>query len=86
MVRKEINDFVGQSEQNASQHKQVAHNDNQHGLYHTEKTSNMVMKARGNSSRGRCSAAGKESGRSSSGQRHSLDWSKHFHQQDTQLY
>eukprot|EP00984_Skeletonema_dohrnii_P017994 scaffold8310_cov78-Skeletonema_dohrnii-CCMP3373.AAC.1 len=64
----------------------VAHNDNQHGLYHTEKTYNMVMKARGNSSRGRCSAAGKESGRSSSGQRHSLDWSKHFHRQDTQLY
>ena len=27
---------------------QVAHNDNQHGLYHTEKTHNMVMKARGN--------------------------------------
>ena len=25
-------------------------------------------------------------GRSSSGQRHSLDWSKHFHRYDTQLY
>ena len=62
---------------------QVAHNDNQHGLYHTEKPYNIVIKAgEGARQQGRR----EESGRSSSGQRHSLDWSKHFHRYDTQLY
>ena len=113
MVRKEIKDFVRQSEQNASRHKQRSRmpicisglTHTHHSYIHfsrvlgtggTQRQSTWTVPhgkdtQHGNEStwqlkQGRRSAAGKESGRSSSGQLHSLDWSKHYHRQDTQLY